>query len=1011
MVADSKKTGAGESDSPILDQDELDALIAQMTGAEPVAAPAGPPEEPAPVTAKGDESGLLDQAELDALLAGIGSSSERAAAPEPRAEPEPEEPGATIDQAELDALIASMAGDPGEETVADDVRPVEEVVPSDVEPEPDHEPAEVKTLSQEELDELLSGASAEEPLDNKNLDTVLAGPEAAMDAPITDSETDAGLISQADLDSLLEAAKSGRQAPAPPPAPAPVPKPVAVPEPTVDENLAAAGTIQARPDAEEAEEAVEAVLKGAAAAVERARRASPPEEDLPEAGPVIEEAEAVKERARRIRRKPIRLPLPSISARLAVKVAASLAAGLLCAYGAYVFLNSLEYRPADLAALTAQESVGLEQVMRAARARADEGAYRDAVELLDAALTPGVRSPLRADAEFLRIEASFRAMPEMPTDHDAELLNSRINTFVENNRSHPRVVDALMMKAHVYERKDVPFLALGAYEDILANFTDIPREDRVLFDGARVALQVGRADDAADLARRLLSRYPASPLVGQARLVLGEALVRAGRGEEGRDLMRQVAAAQSHTALGAEAYARLGQLALDDGQYEEAIALLDGRLRSATTIAGNDQVMFMLARALRAVGRHEDAQNTLRDLLEFFPESPLAPEAMIALSEVLDDLGRRDQALRVAAQASQRFPRHPRILVHHARLRELAGDPFGASQDLLAADKAGADDPQLLLMAAGLLAKSGRSAEALQTLNDIERRFPGSPQALIAGTDAARIAFERGQTRAALLKLETLARVTQNTPQQTPVLLTLGGIYLDLGFVERAADVYRDVAAATSEPESLAKAAVALFATGAWEEGAAVAQRVDVERLTDPVAFRFLAAYGQALLRADPDRGLALMQRAYAEYPEQRTLQDAETLMKALVARDRVADARVLLAEIDRAKTALTVEPVRRIAIVLGDHLFNKGDFRAAADAYAVAVDAGVEETIEALWAMYQRGNALARTGDVEGSRALLERVAASRSDWAKGAQLRLDYIALRQRLRGESAPGASQEG
>lgn len=101
-------------------------------------------------------------------------------------------------------------------------------------------------------------------------------------------------------------------------------------------------------------------------------------------------------------------------------------------------------------------------------------------------------------------------------------------------------------------------------------------------------------------------------------------------------------------------------------------------------------------------------------------------------------------------------------------------------------------------------------------------------------------------------------------------------------------------------------------------------------------------------------------------------------------------------------------------ATMWGDFLFERRDYRAAADAYGRALGdqafAGEGEspgtpepslTPEEQWAMYQRANAMAHLADYEGSIALFDRLAGSNSQWSKDAQAQAAAARLEQRLRG----------
>jgi hypothetical protein len=104
-------------------------------------------------------------------------------------------------------------------------------------------------------------------------------------------------------------------------------------------------------------------------------------------------------------------------------------------------------------------------------------------------------------------------------------------------------------------------------------------------------------------------------------------------------------------------------------------------------------------------------------------------------------------------------------------------------------------------------------------------------------------------------------------------------------------------------------------------------------------------------------------------------------------------------------------------AILWGDYLFGKNDYRGAADAYGMATDAtdaakthiaGTRK--DPSWAKYQRANALLALNDYDASLALFQQIAGSGSPWAKEAGMKAEYARLQQRMRG-TAPAVAAGG
>ena len=94
---------------------------------------------------------------------------------------------------------------------------------------------------------------------------------------------------------------------------------------------------------------------------------------------------------------------------------------------------------------------------------------------------------------------------------------------------------------------------------------------------------------------------------------------------------------------------------------------------------------------------------------------------------------------------------------------------------------------------------------------------------------------------------------------------------------------------------------------------------------------------------------------------------------------------------------------LERAALDWGDYLFERRDFRAAVEAYALVNKIPIGSADAAHWARFQRARALLHLEDFAASLALLDEIAASDSPWAEQSRLKAAYVRMEQRLRGLS--------
>jgi tetratricopeptide (TPR) repeat protein len=514
----------------------------------------------------------------------------------------------------------------------------------------------------------------------------------------------------------------------------------------------------------------------------------------------------------------------------------------------------------------------------------------------------------------------------------------------------------------------------------------------------------------------LLQQFPGSMLAGEARLLLADAFREAGDPDDARAHYVRIAEAQAGTALGVEAYARLGQMAYDRGQYKEAIEQLNACLSAAVTAEGGEKLMLLLAQSYRADGQGPEARRVLNELIDSYPETETAPLAFIELCRVLDELGMHAEAMRLSGQTALDYPEHVEVLKNHARMLESDGDAFAAAEAWLAADRAGAKDPAVLLSAARDYHTAGALSESIATYDLLIFHFALTPEAFEGCIEMAQVQYESGQVTKAVETLENVALATDGKPQRLPVLLALGAMYRDLALWERVAEVYGQIAVVTTEAEVLAQAATAIFEAGALIEGLAVAERIDVAKLPDPAAYTLLMAQGGALMKTDPRQALDKMERAYQTYPAQRTSEGEMFLLRAYLAMDNAARARAVVMNIDIAarQNPGNAPRLREAAVAWGDYLFDRRDFRTAADAYALAIGAVAEDSPDVSWAKYQRANALLRLSDFDASVQLYDEVASSGFPWAEDARVSAEYARMEQRMRGmpvTPVPAPAKEG
>jgi tetratricopeptide (TPR) repeat protein len=949
----------------------------------------------------------------------------------------------TFKQDDIDTLLAAVSGEKGadsrspalNDTSSSSGDTSETEAPADRPPQAESEEVGGEQVNSSELDELLNAFSAEETLSDRELDEPLAGATADDDSIGTEVDAvpsrEAGIPNATEAPSVEEVgAEEGVLEDEDPVARA---NRGAAESEVGSENLAAAV-----PEEDQLIDAIIAASDSKPPEVPSEDLAVPSSEELGaanahgklstapvnrdgdmvvqledeeiadmelQAAPSAEKSGAGAEGRKDFRRSLIRDFKKRLASRRpsdSLKTWSSLAAGVLCAIGTFLYLQSNQHRLPDFGLLSAPEYSDLSAVVRSARQLIDMGEYEEAEQLLRPVVGNARPETNLAEAQYLYIESRYRQLPSHISDQEAETLHREIDELVGLAPTFHGNPDLLRWKAGLYERSGALVAALDTYKNLTVEYLDQNNGDETLIQAARLAGKMKRPEESETFLFSLLQRFPASPHAPEAKLLLGDAQRDAGNVENARDLYVQVARSHDFSPIGAEATARLAQLELDRGEYAQAIRNLEQRLETATTVEGNDAIYLLLAKAYRGNGDPAKAETILRELISFFPESPHTAAAFVELSQTLDAIGNRREALRIASQASQRFSGNPAVLINEGDLQQREGNDGEAAKMYLEAVDAGSGSPTTLLAAGNAFARVNELAKAHRTLDRLLTDFPTSPEAFDGSIALAQVLQKQGQAKAALERLMNLADASAGRPQQIALRLALGDLYGDLGFRERASDQYRNAAAVTNDEIVLAKSAAALIDAGDVGSGMAIARRVDATSLPPDLAYEFLTSFANALLRMDTSMALETMEQAYNAYPGQRTEEGDRALLNAYLVTGQTARARALVMDfaVQTRANPGNGPRLQRIAIQWADALYARSDYTAAAEGYALAAQANPEGD-DAAWAQFQQANALMNLGEFAQSLELLDAVADSSAPFAEDAQLKAEYARLEQRLRG----------
>lgn len=697
------------------------------------------------------------------------------------------------------------------------------------------------------------------------------------------------------------------------------------------------------------------------------------------------------------------------------------ALGLLAVGGllGYYYSRASAPQSPPSAATTPLEEQPLEQVVAHARKLLDQGLYDLAESELQRAVEKAPQGSVRTDAEFLLLEIRYKKLAYVPGSPAVEAMYKAISDLVEAYPGHPSVPLALQWKAHLYLWDDLPLEAKEIYDQLIRYYGNAPNRESVLYEAARLAFDLRDYKNVSSYVQMLASEFPSSPYLAEARLVLADAFRESGLGEDARTFYVRIIQGHPNTPSATQAYLRLAEMALAEENAPEAVRLLEGYLSQTLSTEFGDQVYLLLGRAYLESHDYARAQQTLEDMIHFFADSPKLPEVWVLLSRAHEGRGDRSKALETARRATSLFPKDTRVLTNFAELCGLNGDALQAAEAYREADRAGIDDPEVLLRAAEMYRTAGAEEEALAVLTELRERYPLTSAALQGGLEQARLLYSQGRILQALAQLEELAAFAVSKPQESEVLEMQARLYAELGLGEPLARITQRITEISRTPSMLATLASALLQAGRWQDARAVLEQVPMDTLSPAEAYGLQKQLAHALLQMDPKRGLDRLEQISLQYAPYRTLEDDITLLEAFVRGRRQSSADRTFLEMQQAfeQQPRNHEDVFRAGVTYADDLYASQRYGEAAQVYRwllslpersdyVPSDRGIDTD----WAKWRCALAEYKQGNLQEAYKHLMTLAKSNSPYRTEAETQARTVATELRLRGLEVPATNSD-
>lgn len=396
---------------------------------------------------------------------------------------------------------------------------------------------------------------------------------------------------------------------------------------------------------------------------------------------------------------------------------------------------------------------------------AAEGNYEDAYEefRLVAEKYP--------DSEFAA-EALYKSAECLAQLGHSEMAGQVFEEFARKWPENPLAGEAVLRAGDADFERGAFENSVAKYESILATPPGGKVEEETIY---RLAIAYHNLKDYAASAKvfhQILEKYPKSAYAAEARLRIGDFLLRdgkkplesleyfkgaykavpqgpfAGRALKGLALARietkdfdgaaevflRVIVEHDEVALNAETYAWVGQHLFDRQEWEQAALAFEALLRRVPEYPNPERVMLKIAQASQSMGDREGAIGRYTAVVEAAPKSTEAVEAKFSMAKLFEEGTRFDQAIRLYQDAANANSGDTaaRARFRLGQLYENQGDYAAAAKSYMRVAILFLHEelsPESLWRAAQCFEKSEDRDHASRTYREVIEEYPESEQA------------------------------------------------------------------------------------------------------------------------------------------------------------------------------------------------------------------------------------------------------------------------------------------
>ena len=263
--------------------------------------------------------------------------------------------------------------------------------------------------------------------------------------------------------------------------------------------------------------------------------------------------------------------------------------------------------------------------------------------------------------------------------------------------------------------------------------------DRLRYQRARAAYQRGESKRALKLFQTFVRTSSASSLVPDAYYYLGLLYADLEQYTEAKNYLQQLTEQYPESEFFADASLRLGEIYLDQDSYQNAADAYRAAAENEDTPSElRAQARYGQSKALLQLGRIDDAEALLSQIVESENQGPLQNAARLGLGRVREEQDRTDEALQLyrrVLQSSEGVTGAEALYRLGRQLRQ-QGRTQAAIRELQRMPSLFAGYPEwearALLEQARAYRDRGETGQAVQLYEEVQKSFSGTPFAQTA---------------------------------------------------------------------------------------------------------------------------------------------------------------------------------------------------------------------------------------------------------------------------------------